>query len=99
VPRTRCAFRTRDVYLSVPTKFLKSWIQSHYVDRILPTLTSEFPRDQACVDQCSFLDNGRLPPVPLAASPDLAAGAGPDSARDRTITSFAASLPMGAFRP
>ncbi|MGH6819420.1 MAG: DnaA N-terminal domain-containing protein, partial [Methylocella sp.] len=29
------ALSDQDVYLSVPTKFLKSWIQSHYVDRIL----------------------------------------------------------------
>src|SRR5205823_5941509 len=32
-----------DAYLSVPTKFLKSWIQSHYADKLLPLLTSEFP--------------------------------------------------------
>jgi chromosomal replication initiator protein len=32
-----------DAYLSVPTKFLKSWIQSHYTDKILKTLASEFP--------------------------------------------------------
>jgi chromosomal replication initiation ATPase DnaA len=32
-----------DAFLSVPTKFLKSWIQSHYVDRILATLASDFP--------------------------------------------------------
>ncbi len=37
------AVADQDVYLSVPTKFLKSWIQSHYVDRIFPTLASEFP--------------------------------------------------------
>ncbi len=29
-------------YLSVPTKFLKSWIQSHYTDRLLATLVTEF---------------------------------------------------------
>ncbi len=29
-------------YLSVPTKFLKSWIQSHYTDRLLAALASEF---------------------------------------------------------
>lgn len=29
-------------YLSVPTKFLKSWIQSHYSDRILAILGQEF---------------------------------------------------------
>jgi chromosomal replication initiator protein len=31
------------VYLSVPTKFLKSWIQSHYTDRLLAGLCTEFP--------------------------------------------------------
>ena len=29
--------------LSVPTKFLKSWIQSHYQERILKVLSSEVP--------------------------------------------------------
>ena len=29
--------------LSVPTKFLKSWIQSHYVDRMLAVLSAELP--------------------------------------------------------
>ncbi len=29
-------------YLSVPTKFLKSWIQSHYTDKLLATLITEF---------------------------------------------------------
>ena len=32
-----------DAYLSVPTKFLKCWIQSHYTDKILQALTTEFP--------------------------------------------------------
>ncbi len=32
-----------DAYLSVPTKFLQSWIRSHYAERILPTLAAEFP--------------------------------------------------------
>ena len=31
-------------YLSVPTKFLKSWIQSHYMDRMLMIVTSEVPQ-------------------------------------------------------
>jgi chromosomal replication initiator protein len=31
-------------YLSVPTRFLKSWIQSHYADKIMPLLSSEFPQ-------------------------------------------------------
>ena len=29
--------------LSVPTKFLKSWIQSHYTDRIISVMASELP--------------------------------------------------------
>lgn len=29
--------------LSVPTKFLKSWVQSHYADKILALIASEFP--------------------------------------------------------
>lgn len=32
-----------DAYLSVPTKFLQSWIRSHYGDRILFTLAAELP--------------------------------------------------------
>jgi len=32
-----------NAYLSVPTKFLKSWIQSHYTDKLLAALVSEFP--------------------------------------------------------
>src|SRR5262249_46007026 len=37
------ALMDEDAYLSVPTKFLQSWIRSHYTDRILSTLASEFP--------------------------------------------------------
>jgi chromosomal replication initiation ATPase DnaA len=88
------ALADQDVYLSVPTKFLKSWIQSHYVDRILPTLTSEFP----AIKRVSINVRSSTRPAAACATgglPDLAAGASPDSARDRTITSFAASLPMG----
>jgi chromosomal replication initiator protein len=37
------ALSGEDACLSVPTKFLKSWIQSHYTDKILQALVSEFP--------------------------------------------------------
>ncbi|HET6374711.1 MAG TPA: DnaA N-terminal domain-containing protein, partial [Methylocella sp.] len=37
------ALLEEEACLSVPTKFLKSWIQSHYADRILLALASEFP--------------------------------------------------------
>jgi chromosomal replication initiator protein len=35
------AVREGTAHLTVPTRFLKSWIQSHYNDRILATLSSE----------------------------------------------------------
>ena len=34
---------TDTVRLSVPTRFLKSWIQSHYVERVLACWQSEEP--------------------------------------------------------
>lgn len=37
------ALSGQDAYLSVPTNFLKRWIQLHYADRILVSLVSEFP--------------------------------------------------------
>ena len=89
------ALSDQDAYLSVPTKFLKSWIQSHYVDRILPTLASEFP----AIKRVSInVRSSTRPATPCATGglPDLAAGGGTDvEPRGRTITSFAPSLPMG----
>jgi chromosomal replication initiator protein len=88
------ALSDQDVYLSVPTKFLKSWIQSHYVDRILPTLASEFP----AIKRVSINVRSSTRPATACATgglPDLVAGAGTDSARGRDIASFAPSLPMG----
>ncbi|MGH6867971.1 MAG: DnaA N-terminal domain-containing protein, partial [Methylocella sp.] len=87
------ALSDQDVYLSVPTKFLKSWIQSHYVDRILPSLTSEFP----AIKRVSInVRSSTRPATALATSglPDLAVEAGTVSSRGRNITSFAPSLPM-----
>ncbi|MBO0733140.1 MAG: chromosomal replication initiator protein DnaA [Methylocapsa sp.] len=37
------ALSQNDAYLSVPTKFLQSWIRLHYADRMLPALANEFP--------------------------------------------------------
>jgi chromosomal replication initiator protein len=88
------ALSDQDAYLSVPTKFLKSWIQSHYVDRILPTLASEFP----AIKRVSINVRSSTRPTTCATGglPDLAAGAGTDvEPRGRTITSFPPSLPLG----
>ncbi|PNE09778.1 MAG: chromosomal replication initiation protein DnaA, partial [Beijerinckiaceae bacterium] len=88
------ALSDQDIFLSVPTKFLKSWIQSHYVDRILPTLTSEFPT----IKHVSINVRSSTRPATACATgglPDLAAGAGTDSSQGRNITSFPPSPPMG----
>lgn len=36
-------------YCSVPTKFLKSWIQSHYQERIVAIISSELPEAQGLI--------------------------------------------------
>ncbi len=36
-------------YLTVPTNFLKTWIQSHYVDKLCATLAAEAPEVKRCV--------------------------------------------------
>ena len=36
-------------YLSVPTNFLKTWIQSHYVDKLCATLAAEAPDVKRCI--------------------------------------------------
>ena len=36
-------------YLSVPTNFLKTWIQSHYVDKLCATLAAEASDVKRCV--------------------------------------------------
>ncbi len=36
-------------YLSVPTNFLKTWIQSHYVDKLCATLAAEAPEVKRCI--------------------------------------------------
>ena len=38
-----CAVEGEVVRLSVPTRFLKSWVQSHYADKLLASWKAEFP--------------------------------------------------------
>ena len=54
-------------YLTVPTNFLKTWIQSHYVDKLCATLTAEAPEVKRCV--VSLRSTGRA----AAAKPAAAA--------------------------
>ncbi len=45
------------VRLSVPTRFLKSWVQSHYADKLLACWQAELPAirriDLGCARRCS----------------------------------------------
>ena len=79
-------------YLSVPTKFLKCWIQSHYTDKILQALASEFPTiKRVSVNVRSWTrpaaTGGHLDPTPSGDA---------DSVRGRTVTSLASFPPMVA---
>jgi chromosomal replication initiator protein len=81
-----------DACLSVPTKFLKSWIQSHYADKILQMLVSEFPDiKRVSID----VRSSTRPPASRAAGGNADPGAGIDAgaARGRNITSLASSPP------
>ncbi len=50
------AISDQDAYLSVPTKFLKSWISVALRGQDSSDVGQRISRDPACVDQCSFLD-------------------------------------------
>ena len=50
-------------YLSVPTNFLKTWIQSHYVDKLCATLAAEAPDVKRCI--IALRSSSRLAPKPV----------------------------------
>ena len=55
-------------YLTVPTNFLKTWIQSHYVDKLCATLTAEAPEVKRCVVALRSSSRAAAPkPEPVAA--------------------------------
>ncbi len=60
-------------HLSVPTKFLKSWIQSHYLDRMLAVLSGEIGEVRALavdVRSASRAPSGRPLALGIGARPD-----------------------------
>ncbi len=69
-----------NAYLSVPTKFLKSWIQSHYAEKILPALSAEFPDIKRL--SVSVRSSTRAATGLASANGDFAAG-GASSQRDQ----------------
>ncbi len=93
------ALSGEDACLSVPTKFLKSWIQSHYTDKILQALASEFPT----IKRVSVnVRSSTRPAAPQRATgghldPDPSGDA--DSVRGRNLTSLASSAQMVTSAP
>jgi chromosomal replication initiator protein len=63
-------FDGRVVRASVPVKFLKNWIQSHYADDLLQCCVAEFAgveRVDVALRQPGGLANGRIPGAPACA--------------------------------
>ena len=80
-------------HLSVPTRFLKSWIQSHYTDRILSTLTAEAPDiGSILVDVRS---SARPLPVRIVVTEGAAVSPSGFSERPATFASEETSRPSG----
>ena len=78
-------------YLSVPTNFLKTWIQSHYVDRLTATISAEAPDVKRVV--VGLRSSSRNPPSKAARSAEMSDAAGtPDCIR--TPSSARAIVPM-----
>jgi chromosomal replication initiator protein len=89
------ALSGEDAYLSVPTKFLKSWIQSHYTNKILTSLTTEF----ASIKRVAI--NVRSSARPVAPhnsgdSLDASPGSEADLVRGRSLSSLASAPPVPA---
>ena len=59
---------------SVPTKFLKSWIQSHYNDRIIPVISAEIPEVRGVAIEVRTVTRrpiARVEPHLVSATPKL----------------------------
>ena len=89
------ALSDADAYLSVPTKFLKSWIQSHYTDKIVQALASEFPLTKRV--SINVRTSTRLvPPHAIGSHLDPVPCGDANLVKGRNITSLASSSQMVA---
>jgi len=89
------ALSDADAYLSVPTKFLKSWIQSHYTDKILQALASEFPLTKRV--SINVRTSTRLvPPHAIGSHLDPVPCGDANLVKGRNVTSLASSSQMVA---
>jgi chromosomal replication initiator protein len=83
----------RTAHLSVPTKFLKSWLQSHYTERLAKVIAHEFPQvTQLAVDVRS--SNRALAGRAAHAAATPVAGAG--ASAQRVVRAEPASVPATA---
>ena len=69
------------VRLSVPTRFLKSWIQSHYAERVLACWQAE-QAQVGRIPKLSILGDGRV----IVPGPQIEIYPGPALPGDRTAT-------------
>src|SRR4030081_1548010 len=60
--------QVESVHLSVPTRFLKSWIQAHYADRVLTCWQAEMPAEHR-IDLTVRTARGRAAPAREVAAP------------------------------
>ena len=93
------ALSDEDAYLSVPTKFLKSWIQSHYTDKILQALASEFPTIKRVSINVRSTTRPAPPQRATGGHLDPAPSGDADSVRGRNVTSLASSAQMVTSAP
>ncbi|HXW70849.1 MAG TPA: chromosomal replication initiator protein DnaA [Methylocella sp.] len=86
-----------DAELSVPTKFLKSWIQTHYSEKILRALSSEFP----AVKRLSV--HVRYSAMPAAAASrrhlDISSRKHVEGSQPRNVAAATASTPESCLAP
>jgi chromosomal replication initiator protein len=88
-----------DAYLSVPTKFLKSWIQAHYAEKLLPMLATEFPGIKRL--SINVRSSGR-PSMPFGGEGAAAPCSGSDAGIARNVAMIApppAGAPSGEAMP
>jgi chromosomal replication initiator protein len=92
------ALSGEDACLSVPTKFLKSRIQSHYTDKILQALASEFSTIKRVSVNVRSSTRPAAPERATGGHLDPAPSGDADSVRDRNVT-FGVLCTDGDIRP
>jgi chromosomal replication initiator protein len=91
------------IFLSVPTKFLKSWMQTHYADRIKSRLLIEFPTiDRITIDVRSPTRRAKTTGTEQAHAQPAPSGAEKNSApsvSSQSVAESAASFKRPVARP